>query len=391
MMIALRDTNLHFRSDKIPTFSDPAITAQSLLIIDDQEANIRSLEAILHSAGYQDVRGISDPRLALAACRQRRPDLIVLDLQLPHITGLPLMKLLLEEFSDEIYSPILVLTADLTPDAKAKALACGAKDFVPKPFDSAELLLRIANLLKTRALYQHIEQHNRSLEQKWQEEPSVLAKAEIAMLHCLALAAEYRDDETGQHPQRVGCLAKVMAEAVGQSPEQVELIGLAAPLHDVGKIGIPDRILLKPGRLTPDEYSTMKTHTIIGQQILSRSDFPVMQVARQIALSHHERWDGGGYPQGLIGESIPLVARITAIADVFDALTHARPYKDAWSVERALDTIKRERGRHFDPALASVFLSVVGGSGFEKLLNGLQADASGPKAAHATALQRVTA
>jgi putative two-component system response regulator len=384
MMKAMRDGNWHFKSDKVPPVIDSTIAGSSLLIIDDQEPNIRLLEMILESAGYSDIRGISDPRIALAVCRERRPDLILLDLQMPHITGLPLMKLLLEEFSDETYFPILVLTADLTPEAKRKALACGAKDFVPKPFDSAELLLRIANLLKTRGLYRQIQVHNGTLEQTVEERTRALAEAEIEMLKCLALAAEYRDDETGQHTQRVGTLAAMIAEVAGQSPEEIGLLAAAAPLHDIGKIGIPDRILLKPGRLTAEEFALMKSHTLIGEQILGRSQFPVMQVARQIALSHHERWDGAGYPQALAGESIPLVARITAIADVFDAVTHARPYKEAWPVEKALDAIDKESGRHFDPKLASAFLSILSGNALERLAERLNSGDQSSRMSHTT-------
>lgn len=354
--------------------TDFPITAARVLIVDDEEANIRLLEFMLESAGYHDTAGISDPRRVLGECRERTPDLILLDLQMPHIGGLQLMKLILEEFSEEAYLPILVLTADLTPEAKRKALASGAKDFLPKPFDAAELLLRIQNLLTTRALYKQIEVHNSNLKNRVEERTQALAAAEIEILDRLALAAEYRDDETGQHTHRVGLLAAMMAEAAGQSAEEVEFLRLAAPLHDVGKIGIPDRVLLKPGKLTTEELKIMRSHTTIGGDILAGSRFPVLQLARQIAVCHHERWDGTGYPQAISGESIPLAARITAIADVFDALTHARPYKEAWPVQRAIETIKEESGRHFDPLLASAFVSTVGANGLEKLADRLHAE-----------------
>lgn len=352
------------------------LSRSNILIVDDEETNIRLLELMLGSAGYEDLRGVSDPRCVLPACRERTPDLILLDLQMPHIDGLQLMKLIFEELSGETYLPILVLTADLTPEAKRKALASGAKDFLPKPFDAAELLLRINNLLSTRALYKQVQVHNNGLESRVEERTRALAEAEIEILERLARAAEYRDDETGQHTQRVGMLAAMVAEVAGQSAQQVEFLRLAAPLHDVGKIGIPDRVLLKPGKLTPEEFAIMKSHTTIGGEILAGSRFPVLQLARQIAICHHERWDGTGYPQAISGESIPIAARITAIADVFDALTHARPYKEAWTVQRAIATIKQESGRHFDPVLASAFVSVVSADGLQKLARRLEEEDS---------------
>jgi putative two-component system response regulator len=343
------------------------IISSSILIVDDQEQNIRLLEFMLDAAGYTDVRGISDPRHALAACIDRRPDLVLLDLQMPHLGGLPLMKLLLEEFSDEVYFPILILTGDLSPQTTQQALAAGAKDFLGKPFNSAELLLRIHNLLETRALYKQVEEHNCTLKARVEARTRELAEAQIEILQRLALAAEYRDDETGQHTQRVGILSSMLAEAIDRPAEEVDLLRLAAPLHDVGKIGVPDLILLKPGKLTVDEFTVMKSHTVIGGEMLAGSRFSILQVAQQIALSHHERWDGTGYPEGLSGELIPLPARITAIADVFDALIHHRRYKPAWTLARALETIERERERHFDPVLASAFLSVLGADGLQKL------------------------
>jgi putative two-component system response regulator len=347
--------------------SELKITTSSILIVDDQEQNIRLLEFMLEAAGHSDVRGISDPRRALAACTDRRPDLILLDLQMPQLGGLDLMKLLLQEFSDEVYFPILILTGDLSPEATQQALSAGAKDFLRKPFNSAELLLRIHSLLETRALYKQVEEHNYTLTARVEERTHELAEARIEILQRLALAAEYRDDETGQHTQRVGMLASMLAQAIDRPAEEIDLLRLAAPLHDVGKIGIPDLILLKPGKLSIDEFTVMKSHTLIGGQILAGSRFSILQIAQQIALSHHERWDGMGYPHGLSGERIPLAARITAIADVFDALTHARPYKAAWTLDRALEMIKQERDRHFDPALASAFLSIVAGDGLQKL------------------------
>lgn len=353
-----------------------SVNESNILIVDDEEANVRLLEMILASANYRNVRGISDPRRVLSACKESTPDLILLDLQMPHIGGIQLMKWILEELTGETYLPILVLTADLTPEAKRKALSSGAKDFLPKPFDAAELMLRINNLLTTRALYKQVQTHNQSLEGRVEERTRALAYAEIEVLERLARAAEYRDDETGQHTQRVGMVAAMLAESMGQSATEIEVLRLAATLHDVGKIGIPDRVLLKPDKLTAEELTIMKSHTTIGGEILAGSRFPVLQLARQIAICHHERWDGTGYPQAIAGESIPLAARITAIADAFDAMTHARPYKEAWPVDRAIKTIKQESGRQFDPMLASAFVSLITAEGLQKLAHRLQAESA---------------
>lgn len=321
----------------------PSDIAQNatILIVDDQQPNIRLLERILRPAGYTNLHATQDPRQVAALCQELSPDLILLDLHMPHLNGLKVMQQLEPQFRKNTFLPVLVITADALTETRQQSLAGGATDFLAKPFDPFEVLLRIRNLLQTRFLY-------RELENKVEE-------AQLEMLHRLALASESRDDATGRHTQRVGLLAAVLGRLIGLSEAQAALMERAAPLHDVGKIGIPDRILLKPGLLSPDEFEQMKTHTIIGARILGGSQFPVLQLAERIALYHHENWDGTGY-QGLAGEAIPLEARIVAIADVFDVLTHARVYKPAWSVERALGEIERQAGRHFDPRLVEVFL-----------------------------------
>jgi putative two-component system response regulator len=246
-------------------------------------------------------------------------------------------------------APILVLTADITTAAKHRALKEGARDFLTKPLDEIEVLLRIKNLLENR--FHHI-----LLEKRVQERTQDLEKSQMEVLQRLALAAEYRDDDTRLHTRRVGQIARHIALALGWSAEQADLIFRASPLHDVGKIGIADAILLKPGKLTEEESTVMKQHTLIGGKILSESDSSWLQLAEEIALTHHERWDGTGYPAGLAGEDIPLVGRIVAVADVFDALTHERPYKHAWSTEEALAEIKKQSGRQFDPHVVEAFL-----------------------------------
>ena len=329
--------------------SKPFLRSSRIVIADDQEANVHLLTYILESAEYTNFKGMTDARDVLPECKQQTPDLLLLDLHMPHLDGVDLIQAVASQFPDEAYLPILVLTADITPEAKKRTLSAGAKDFLSKPLDAMEVLLRVNNLLETRALYKQIAQHSHTLEEKVRERTCQLAQAQVEILQRLALAAEYRDDDTGQHTQRVGILSAMLARAVGQSDHEVELLRMAAPLHDVGKIGIPDRVLLKPGKLTTEEFTIMQSHTTIGREILGGSKFSILQLASQIALSHHERWDGLGYPQRIAGEMIPLAARITAVADVFDALTHARTYKEAWPLEKAAETIQKESGRHFDP------------------------------------------
>jgi putative two-component system response regulator len=219
-------------------------------------------------------------------------------------------------------------------------------------------VLRIKNLLETRFLYVRLQQHSGHLERQVRARTWALEAAQQEIVERLARAAEYRDDATGEHIRRVGELSAHIAAAHSLSATDIALIRHAAPLHDIGKLGIPDHILLKPGRLTFEERAQMQTHTTIGARLLARGSSPLIQVAEQIALTHHERWDGTGYPQGLRGNKIPLVGRIVAIADVFDALRSSRPYKPAWTLEHALGEIERQRRRQFDPDLVDHFLQV---------------------------------
>ncbi len=330
-----------------------------ILIVDDQEVNIRLLEDILgRVGGYTTLKSTTDSRKVIPLYAEFRPDLILLDLRMPYLDGFGVMEELKPLISVGSYVPILVLTADVTPEVKQRALAGGAKDFLTKPFDPNEVLLRIKNLLETRSLHLELQNQNHILEEKVRERTRELEETHIEVLERLALAAEYRDDETGQHTRRVGQTSAILAQALGLPHGDVVLIQRAAPLHDVGKIGIPDRILLKAGRLTPEEFDVIKTHTTIGAKILSGGRFQLLRMAEEIALTHHERWDGTGYPQGLKGDSIPLAGRIVAIADAFDALTHERPYKRAWPVKEAAAELKRCAGTQFDPELVRVFLAL---------------------------------
>jgi putative two-component system response regulator len=331
----------------------------SILVIDDQESNLQILERMCRGAGYERIRTVSDPRQALEAFEQVRPDLVLLDLVMPHLDGFEVMAQIRARMQREEYLPILVLTTDVSPESRQKALSIGAKDFVNKPFDRGEVELRIRNLLETRFVYRELRRNNDNLEIMVLQRTSDLEEARLEILERLAVAAEYRDDTTGQHTRRVGRVSGLISKALGLTQDEVELMERAAPLHDVGKIGVPDQILLKGGRLTPEEFSLMKTHTTIGAKILGDSRNRLLQFAEEIALYHHEHWDGSGYTPGLAGDAIPLSARIVAIADVYDSLTHERPYKRAWSKEEAVTEIKAGTGSHFDPDVVGAFMEIV--------------------------------
>jgi len=328
-----------------------------IVVLDDEEGNLRVLRRLLTIGGYQNVLVTSDPYRALHAFEEGDPDLLLLDLHMPVLDGFGVMDRLASLVSPDDFVPILVLSGDLSSESRKRALAGGAKDFVSKPFDRDEVLLRIRNLLDARMLHKRVQRQNQDLERTVRERTNELHKAHEETLVRLARAAEYRDDDTGEHTRRVGEIAGDLAVRLALPAQDADLIRRAAPLHDVGKIGIPDAILLKPGKLTPEEFDTIKTHTTIGGKILQGSRTPLLQLAETIALCHHERWDGRGYPAGLAGASIPLCARVTAVADVFDALTHERPYKRAWSVEEALEEIKKQRERQFDPDVVDAMLA----------------------------------
>lgn len=327
-----------------------------ILIVDDQEPNVLLLERILRGAGYRRITTTTDPRAVLDLFSQLEPDIVLLDLLMPHLDGFEVMRRLQQLVPSSDYRPILVLTADVTQETKHRALAGGAKDFLTKPFDADEVILRIENMLQTRRLHRLLWNQNELLEERVRERTLELEEAYLETFEKLALAAEYRDDDTGQHTVRVGRMASLVARELGLLDVEVDVLEWAAGLHDIGKIGIPDHILLAPRKLTPEEFEVVKTHTWIGAKILSGSRSPLLRTAETIAWSHHERWDGTGYA-GLAGEDIPLVGRITAVSDVFDALTHDRPYKEAWSIDRAMEEVRGQRGSHFDPQVVDAFLS----------------------------------
>jgi len=242
-----------------------------------------------------------------------------------------------------------------------RALNSGARDFITKPFYCNELLARVRNMLDAQLMHRMLYDQKAVLNEMVQTRTDELRRTRLQVVQQLGRAAEYRDNETGNHILRMSHISALLAKSIGWNEADCELMLHASPMHDIGKIGIPDHILLKPGKFEPEEWEIMKTHAVIGANILEGDDSELMKCAGEIALTHHEKWDGSGYPYGLSGAAIPLVGRIAALADVFDALTSVRPYKEAWTVEAAVDLIKENRGTHFDPELVAVFLEQLPG------------------------------
>jgi len=332
------------------------ITDAPVLVVDDDDSVGRALARILRRAGFADVVVETDPRAAIERCAQRDFDAILLDLHMPGVDGFEVMDALAAKRSAEDYSPILVLTGDQRIDVKERALVSGARDFVEKPFEPTEVVARLRNLVETRRLNRRLQSFNAALAARVSERTEEVVAAKLEVLERLARAGEYRDDTTGVHAKRVGTLSGLLARELGLDHERAFMIEQAAPLHDIGKIGIPDAILLKQGGLNEEEVVTMRRHTVIGAAILSGSRHDMMQTAERIALTHHEHWNGRGYPQALRRDEIPLEGRIVAVADAFDSLTNDRPYRRACSVERAVAEILKWRTRQFAPDVVDALL-----------------------------------
>jgi putative two-component system response regulator len=329
-----------------------------ILIVDDLEDNIYILEGMLGDAGYSSYKSTTDPREVISLYMEYKPDIVLLDLEMPYIDGFEVMKML-KEVEHGSYTPVIVLTARSEREIKLKALQGGARDFIVKPFDEFEVETRIRNQLEVRLLHNQIKNQNVILEEKVRDRTKELHGTRLEIIRKLGIAAEFRDKETGGHIVRISRMSEKLALAAGLDPKKADMIMNASPMHDVGKIGIRDSILLKPGKLTPDEFEEMKQHTIIGAEILGNDQYELLKTARVIALTHHEKWDGSGYPKGLKGESIPIEGRITAVVDVFDALTSKRSYKEAWPVEKALEEMDRISGTHFGPSLIEAFHKIM--------------------------------
>lgn len=326
-----------------------------IFLVDDELVNLKLLQRTLNVEGYKNLVTIQDPRQFLSQYHDNKPALILLDINMPHIDGFGILEQL-NELQDETAPPVIVLTAQYGREFLIKALQNGARDYVTKPFERIELLMRVKNHLG--AHLDHVQVHDKKahLEEIVSQRTKELRQTRLQVVQRLGMAAEYRDEETGNHILRMSHSAKMLAQAIGWDDYQCDLILHASPMHDIGKIGIPDNVLLKPGKFEPDEWEIMKTHSAIGARILSGDDSDLMTMAQDIALRHHEKWDGSGYPNGLAGEDIPESARICAICDVFDALTSVRPYKKAWSVEDAVKLLEDSKEQHFEGRLVDAFL-----------------------------------
>lgn len=364
-----RPTSLSSHGGKINVASEEAIRSAGILIVDDEPDNVLLLKSVLEGAGYSNLASTTDPHQVLALVAGFDPDLILLDLRMPQLDGFAILDQIRKKMQPQAYLPILVLTADITAETKRRALAMGAKDFLTKPFDYDEVTLRVRNLVHARLLHSELQQQNEILEERvrartthlWEavqrltESEAATREATEETIRRLAAAAELRDEETGRHIERMSRYAALLAARAGMDPARSELIRLAASMHDVGKIGVPDRVLRKTGKLTASEYDVMKQHASVGHRLLADSKTEILQVAATIALTHHERFDGSGYPRGIAGDDIPLEGRIAAVADVFDALTTDRPYRKAYPLGQALEVMTEGRATHFDPELFDLF------------------------------------
>jgi putative two-component system response regulator len=333
----------------------PANWVPLVLVVDD-EVVARDMTCHWLSAGGYACAQAATAEEAWAYLAQHEVALVVLDIGLSGRSGL---ELLAQVRRRHVATEVIMLTAAGDAKTATRALSAGAAGYLVKPVEAEELLVQVRRALERRELLTERREYTRKLEQRVREQTDAVRRAHEETIHCLLAASMYRDEETGAHVRRVGECSALIAESLGWPVEKVDCIRLAAPMHDIGKIGIPDAILQKPGRLTAGEYEIMKRHTVIGAKMLGDSDSPILKLASQIALCHHERWDGRGYPGGLAGDAIPEPARIVAVVDVYDALTHDRVYRPAMPESEALQIMESGAGAHFDPALLRLFLALL--------------------------------
>jgi len=328
-----------------------------VLIVDDEERNIRLLALVLSDQGYH-LDMASDGLEALEKIAEFRPDLVLLDIMMPGMDGFEVCRRLRGDHRSS-QMPVIMVTALEDQESRVKGLAAGANDFLTKPVDRTELIVRVHNLLQVKEFNDFLTNHNQLLAEQVAEKTQSLREAYVDTVYRLTLAAEYKDQDTAAHIRRISLYSRLMAERLGLDYEQVELIFYASPMHDIGKIGIPDNILLKPGPLTAEEIGVMKGHPEIGAGILGGGTSPVLAIAERIALHHHERWDGGGYPAGLAGEAISLEGRILNLVDQYDALRSKRCYKPPFNHDKTLRILTEGDGRtepgHFEPELLELF------------------------------------
>ncbi|MDZ4252413.1 MAG: response regulator [Sulfuritalea sp.] len=336
--------------------TDPKMQA-TVLVVDDEPRNVKLLETLLHAEGYATIAA-GNGRAALTLAAARNPDLILLDVMMPDMDGFETVARLKADPRTKAV-PVIMVTALDDRDSKLRALQAGAEEFLSKPIDRADLAVRVRNLLRLKEYGDFLANHSRILEQQVKERTAQLEEAYRDTVFTLVRAAEQKDEETGHHIRRISHYCQLLAEGMDLPSDFKDMIFHASPMHDIGKIGIADHVLLKPGGFTPEEWSIMRTHCTLGASILASGTSPYTRMGAEIALNHHERWDGSGYPNGLTGEAIPLSARIMQICDVYDALRSKRPYKLPIDHVRTVEIITRGDGRvepgHFDPAVLACF------------------------------------
>ena len=323
---------------------------QTVLVVDDTPENIDILVGILKD-DYEVVAALNGLAAIKLIQSGTLPDIVLLDVMMPKMDGYQVCQILKKDYTTR-HIPVIFVTAKVEIEDELKGFALGAADYIFKPFSPPVIKARIKTHLA-------LCNQNRELERKVVQRTVQLNETRLQVIQRLGRAAEYKDNETGMHVLRMSHYSRVLALATGMNEEEADLLLNAAPMHDIGKIGIPDRIILKPGKLDADEWEIMKTHCEIGAEIIGDDSCDLLEMAKLVALTHHERWDGTGYPKGLKADEIPRVGRIVAIADVFDALTSKRPYKEAWSIEDATEVIKKDAGTHFDPYLVSLFVNIL--------------------------------
>lgn len=328
--------------------------AQQVLIVDDTEINLILFGALVKKLDNCESHSFADSRAGLAWIQESIPDLVIVDYMMPELDGLEFIRLMRAMPGREAV-PVLMITANDQKQIRYRALDVGANDFLTKPLDKVEFLARAKNMLLLNDARKKVSNQAAWLAEEVRKATREVVERERETVFRLSKAAEYRDPETGAHILRMAHYSQIIARELGLPLADQELLLEAAPMHDIGKVGIADKILLKPGRLDPEEFEIMKQHAVFGYELLKGSSSRVLQAGAEIARGHHEKFDGSGYPTGAKGEDIPLFSRIVAVADVFDALTSERPYKKAWTIEAAVDFLHAGSGSHFDPACIKAF------------------------------------